>query len=229
LKPKKLKNLINRTRSALRWRVIEQVHNKNSIEITTDREKQTHTIFTPANPSPQNPLRDIEYLHELAHATLCETIHPVFSTHYFAIGTRDDDIRALTPIIRAASDWFADEWLMETCPELERAEIEEHYDLIIASLQRATGPVSAELLYGSSLMIAQGIKYLGKPNNTGGQLNEVVAAFLSVRPDKPTVAKFENLINRLAAPYCPLRVRQIHDGQIDVWEVTVACQAPDSH
>lgn len=78
-------------------------------------------------------------------------------------------------------------------------------------------------------MIAQGIKYLGKPNNTGGQLNEVVAAFLSVRPDKPTVAKFENLINRLAAPYCPLRVRQINDGQIDVWEVTLTNQAQASH
>jgi hypothetical protein len=88
--------------------------------------------------------------------------------------------------------------------------------LVSRSVAYGACPISAEVLYGSSLMIAQGIK----SNSTSGQLNEVVAAFVSVRPDNPTVAKFENLINRLAAPYCPLRVRQINDGHIDVWEVT---------
>ncbi|RQW89954.1 MAG: hypothetical protein EHM79_02285 [Geobacter sp.] len=206
MKPKKLKNLINRTRSALRWRIIEQTHNQDTIEIVSDRTERTHTILTPANPSPQNPLRDIEYLHELAHATLCETVHPVFSTHYFAADTPAEDIRTLTPIVRAASDWFADQWLMEHCPELERAEIEEHYELAMAALRRASGPVEAEVLYGTALMIAQGIKYLSKLNNTGGQLRDVVNAFLSVRTEKPTAKKMEFLINSLASPYTNLRV-----------------------
>jgi hypothetical protein len=219
MKPKKLKNLINRTRSALRWRIIERPHEHNTIEIITDREERTHTILIPATPTPDNPLRDIEYLHELAHATLCETVHPVFSTHYFAVGTDENDIRLLTPIIRAASDWFADQWLMENCPDLERAEIAEHYDLSVAAIQRTTGPVDAELLYGTALMLAQGIKYLGKPNQTGGQLRETIAAFLSINPAKPTPAKFETLINRLASPCYPLRVRQANDGDLDVWQV----------
>ncbi|MHC1697766.1 MAG: hypothetical protein AB9919_06860 [Geobacteraceae bacterium] len=215
MKPKKLKNLINRTRSSLRWRIIEQTHDQDTIEIVSDRTECTHTILTPTNPSPQNPLRDIEYLHELAHATLCETVHPVFSTHYFAAGTPAEGIRTLTPIMRAASDWFADQWLIEHCPELERVEIEEHYELAMSALQQATGPVEAEVLYGTALMLAQGIKYLGKPDNTGGQLREVVGAFLLVRPEKPTDKKMETLINRLSAPHSDLRVVLLNDG---VWK-----------
>lgn len=94
----------------------------------------------------------------------------------------------------------------------------EHLDLITRRLQEnASG--YPEMLYGAALVIAQGIRYCKADIKTGGVLKQAVDAFLSVPPEKPTVQKLETLINKLLAVLYPLRLRRIHDGEMDVWQV----------
>ncbi len=219
MKLKKLKNIIKKVSGNLNWLVVDEFTDRNVVEIISCQQTKTHIIYQPKNPKLDNPLRDIEYLHELGHATLCETIHPVFSTHYFAIGTSDDAISMLTPVIRCACDWFVDEWLMGICPELEQAEIDEHYSVIIRIMNKLEfNTLVPDEFYSFALILAQGVKYLRKPNNFSNYYKETVNTFLSVKSNKPTVIEFENLINGLSSIFYPIRVRHIFDGEYDVWE-----------
>lgn len=179
--------------------------------ITSDHRQQSHLISMPAS----GVVRPIEYLHELAHATLCEKVHHQFSTQYFK-GVAAEVLSAIQPASQAASDWFADSWLMSVCPDEERKEIDEHCKLVIESIRHQPGG-TPEMLYGSALMIAQAIKYCGRDIATGGLLQQAVEAFLSVEPDPPVISSLEQLINRLLAVLYPYRVRLDEDE----WKVEV--------
>ncbi len=219
MNPKKIKSLIRRARRFLTWRVTDQLHASGNMEIVSDPWERTHTIYTPADPSPDNPLRDIEYLHELAHATLCERVHHVFSTHYFEPGTPEDTLRLLTPVCRVASDWFADAWLMSVCPSEERSEIMEHFGIIRALLEQEQA-LNPEMLYGAALIIAQAVKYCGlkaRAYQSGGVLVQAIGALLSVDPAKPSVQNLETLINKLSACLYPIRVKfSVETGTISL-------------
>lgn len=196
MKPKKLKALIKKTQAALRWPVVV-VTRGDTLEIHSDHLQRKHTITLPADYGNAGDIRDIEYLHELAHATLCETIHPLFSTSCFQ-GCSQQTLDTIAPAFRACSDWFADAWLMKVAPELETAEIEEHCNLVLKTLEKGSKG-TPEFLFGAALMIAQGIYYCGYKLNLGGSLKQAVDAFLSVPPEKPTLQKYEKLVNLLLA------------------------------
>lgn len=210
---KKIKKLIKRTRHRLTWPVREIVSG-NTLMITSDHQDRTHLITIPET----GGLRDMEYLHELAHATLCETVHPMFSTQYFKRGTDPAHITLITPASQTASDWFADAWLMQVAPAEELAEIEEHFALICRSLQRDPSG-TPEHLFGSAMIIAQAIKYGRAEITCGGLLQQTVSAFLAVDPAIPTVEALASLVSGLLSVLCPYRVRLVQDDDLAAWEV----------
>lgn len=198
MKPKKLKSLIKKTESSLKWPV-SVVHHGDTLEICSDHEERRHIITWPADLKAAGQVRDIEHLHELAHATLCETVHPLFSTSYFE-NVPPSVLDQIAPAFRACSDWFADAWLMTVAPSAEGPDIDEHYDLVTRTLQEQP-LATAELLFGASLIIAEAIHWRKARPSLGGQVKETVDAFLSVPPEKPSVVKYQRLINLLLTPF----------------------------
>lgn len=212
---KRIAKLIKKTRHRLQWSVREvtgpDVH---TLEITTDHRERHHTIYIPAH-----DVRPIEYLHELAHATLCEQIHPQFSTQYFAIGIPDPIVRLIGAASQAASDWFVDEFLCALLPEETKAEVDEHLHMVSGALGKNPegGP---EMFTGFALIVAQAIRYCGYKIELAEPLKQAVNGLLSVPPDNPTVEKLQAAVNNLLACYCPHRVRLITDQDgLEVWGV----------
>lgn len=211
---KRIKKLIKKTRHRLNWPVREVTGPEiRTLEITSDHAARTHTIYLP-----DHDVREIEYLHELGHATLGEQVHPQFATQY-TVGADAETLHLIKPACQAASDWFIDAWLMQLCPDEERAEIEEHCALICRRLQgRQSG--TPDELFGGALMIAQAIKYCRAKIQTGGLLAPAVDAYLTIEPHPPTVTKLAAVINALlAAAGYPHRVRLIDDQGLESWEV----------
>ena len=195
MKPKKLKALIKKTQAALRWPVVV-VTSGDTLMITSTARPPQHIVTMPADLKSAGQVRDIEYLHELAHATLCETVHPIFSTN--TIEADAETISLVSPAFRACSDWFADAWLMKVAPNGELSEIDEHLELVMRYLQgdQAGG---YETLCGAALIIAQAVKYRGDSFRLGGQLQAAVNAFISTPCERPSVEKYVQLVNGLLA------------------------------
>jgi len=223
----RLKEKIDWVTGQLKWKTVMILKDRD-FEIVSDARKKEHTIFFP---SPGDPPRGIEYLHELAHALLAEK-HHLLSTAYFEKDTPEKLIKPLIWPIRTASDWFADDLLMEWVPEEEKAEIGEHLDLILSS----DLDVDLFTLYGGGLIFAQALYYDGcgkeryeneNPTHCAkfSFLWPVVSRLLQNPPKSEsgrsiTVEAKRNLINLLAAVTCKLRVEIItEDSGFDVWRV----------
>ena len=214
-----IKAKINEVLAALTWRV-EHEKGARDLEITSDPWSRTHTIKMPtAGPD----WRDIEYLHELAHATLAER-HHLLSTAYFERGIAQSGIDPLINPIRTASDWFADDLLMQWCPHEEAAEIREHAGYILDNL--AGFALQGEVLYGGGLFLAQQVHYRGvslclyqNRDALSWQFRRVVDILLDFDPSRPTVAEKRNLINRLAGLTCKMRVHITRQDGMDVWRI----------
>lgn len=206
-------------RARLSWPVREEAGTSAEFQVVSSPHRREHTIYWPAPDSPAGPPREIELLHELVHALLAEQVHHQFSGQYFARQTPENHIRAVAWACRAACDWFVDDQLVKLVPDQERSEIEEHFDLICQVFQ--AGPPQGDLFFllSAGLMIAQAVKYLEVQVQTGGQLKQVVDAFLSTPPEEPFVQALEGLVNKLLAAYTDLRVRLVNDGGWEVWGV----------
>jgi len=193
----------------LKWIVTYQ-HGGRDLEITSDPWTRTHTIKIPT----EGPdWRDIEYLHELAHATLAEK-HHLLATGWFVRGTDQAAIAALTNPARVAGDWFADDLLMRWCQDAETAEIREHAGYAMG--YSGTDPI---MIYGGGLFLGQAVHYLGdKIHTVPRRYRPVVDVLLATDPGKPTVSAKRDLINSLATLTCPYRVRMVRDGDVDVWK-----------
>lgn len=215
----KTKTIINKIRTGLTWSVRDEQANQGAFQIMSDPRRQEHIIYWPAPDSPAGPPREIEYLHELVHALLCEQVHYQFSGHYFARETPDSEIQIVGWACRAAADWFVDDALMRLVPDQEKAEIQEHLDLICEVFREGPPKPDIFLLITAGLMIAQATKYLGAQVPTGGQVTQIVDAFLSSPPENPSVQALERLINSLLAVYSDRHVRLVKDGELEVWEV----------
>lgn len=207
-----IKTKIEEVRSRLTWR-IEEKFGGSDLEITSDPWSRTHTIRIPTSGS---EWRDIEYLHELAHATLAER-HHLLSTAFFAPGFTPADISALTNPIRTASDWLADDLLMQWCPDEEADEIREHAGYVLRSIDR-----SLEIVYGGGLFLSQAVRYNldMRPHDIPRRFRPVANVLLACDPSKPSVDAKQKLINELAALTCRLRVSLSRDDGMDVWRIT---------
>ena len=213
-----VKRAIKKLRASLKWRVREEPGPPDTFHIVTDPHRQEHIIYSPAG-TPQNPLRPIEYLHELCHAKLAETVHPQFSGQKFKRGTPYEQIRQMALACRIANDWFADELLFALVPNEFKAEVQEHFDLITQALSQSPAG-GLFLVLSASLIIAQAIRYLGQKVEARGDLGRVVDALLATDPAKPSVQALEALLNRLLETYCRYQVRLVNDGGVEVWAVS---------
>ena len=203
-----IKTKIDEITGLLKWR-LEHEHGHHDLEITSDPWTRTHIIKMPTGGA---DWRDIEYLHELAHAVLAER-HHLLATAYFTRDTHPTDIKPLIDPCRIASDWYADELLVQWAPDEESAQIKEHADLV-----RQYPGTEREMIYGGGLCLAQVVQYLGDKRHAIPRRYRAVAdILLGADPGKPTVATKRGLVNALAALTCRQRVHLTHEDGMDVW------------
>lgn len=205
-----IKDKIQQVSSRLTWRV-EHETGARDLEITSNPWSRTHTIKLPTIGS---EWRDIEYLHELAHARLAEH-HHLLSTAYFMRGISQEEIAPLINPCRVASDWFADALLMLWCPADESAEIREHAGYAI----RYEGDDS-DMIYGGGLVMAQAVHWLAlQREEVPIQYRPVMEVLLSVPPETPSVKAKREIINQLAGLTCLSRVHLTRQEGMDVWRI----------
>jgi hypothetical protein len=214
---KKLKNLVNKARGELSWTVREAAQESGPLRIFSDPVVRTHTIFLPSSPTGKGLIQEILYLHELGHTLLCERVHPFFSSGFPISGLDEGQVPAVSPVLNAAGDWFVGHWMMEFCHDVAIAELQKEYEATAGMMEKGD-TASLDKFFVAVLIIAQSIKYLKAPVECSGFLDSAVKAFLAVPPEKPSVRKFENLINSLLSLGSPFQCRHMNSEGLDVLE-----------
>ena len=197
----------------LEWEVVYEASDKDHPEIISSPHTRRHHVYVPADAE----VSEIEMYHEYAHAYLCETVHPLLSGSAFERGTDYEAMVRLTPVLRAANDWFTDELLYSRWPDQERIEVEK----TIESLTKTT-ITTIELGTALALFLAQAERYDAKvrPHTLDKTLERLKAAFLSVDPSRPSKGALKRLVNRLIdALGLPYRVRIVMDVDEEVWRI----------
>jgi hypothetical protein len=217
MKTKKLKNLVKKAMGELSWPAREVVQPSGPIRIFSDPMDKTHTIFIPADPPADGQHPELLYLHELGHALLCERVHPFFSAGFPITGLEQRFVPAVTPLLNTAGDWFVGHWMTEFCRETAIAELEKEYEATAGMMDKGETP-SVDKFFVAVLIIAQSIRYLKVHVECSGFLDKAVQAFLAIPPEKPTVGKFEELVNSLLALGSPFRCRHVTSQGQDVME-----------
>jgi hypothetical protein len=211
-----MRRLIDTVASRLAWEVRHEQSASPELQIISDPWARRHTIHIPSGGV---DWRDIEYLHELAHAYLAERCHHLLGTAWFARQLPQAILRRLTPPLRCADDWYADALLMRRCPAEERAEIEEHAGYILA-LHRRSPRGDDELLYGGGLILAQAVKYAAyRPHDVPRRYRRAVEILLACNPDRPSVEAKRRLVNALLALTCDLRLSLAVREGVEVWDI----------
>ena len=207
----KIENIISATKNRLTWTIEHDLAGGRNLEITSDPWARIHTIHMPTQGT---DFREIEYLHEMAHAVLAEK-HHLLSTAWFMRGTPEAAYRKMTEPIRSASDWFADDLLMQWAPDEERAEIREHIGYAAKVVR-----LDNEIMYSGALFYAQGVKYCGnKRQDIPRRYRKPADILLAVDPGKPSVETKRGLVNNLAALTCNLRLILAVDDALEVWKI----------
>jgi len=217
MKTKKLKNLVKKATGELSWQAREVAQPSGPVRIFSDPVERSHTIFIPAEPPEDGQVLELLYLHELGHALLCERVHPFFSAGFPLTGLDQRFVPAVTPVLNAAGDWFVGHWMTEFCREVAIAELENEYEAIAGMMNKGETP-SVDRFFVAVLIIAQSIKYLKAQVQCSGFLDSAVQTFLAIPPEKPTIGKFEELVNSLLALGSPFRCRRVVSQGQDVME-----------
>jgi hypothetical protein len=217
MKTKKLKNLVRKALDELSWATREEAQETGPLRIFSDPVARTHTIFRPADSPEDGPLRELHDLHELGHALLCERVHPFFSSGFPVSGLDRELIPAVTPVLNVASDWFVGHWMIEFCHDVAIAELKKEYEATTEMVGKGETP-GVDKFFVAVLIIAQSVKYLKMPVACSGFLDSAVRAFLAVPPEKPSLLKIEELINRLLSLGSPFQCRHASSQGMDVLE-----------
>lgn len=195
---KTVRQAIRQVESSLTWQVVTIRHDQ-ALDIISDPTNQVHTIRLDREDGPAGPIRQIEYLHELAHAWLAER-EPVFCVHHFIAPGCDMSVvlQTLSDPVRMTADWFVDDLLMKWAPAAETAEIEEHVHLVRRTLCGDPTLAPSDM----SLVLAQGVYYnIASLPSSLHNLQELILPFLSVPPRKPSRDNFSRLFNSLLSPH----------------------------
>jgi len=226
MKPKSLKSIIKQARKGLQWPTIENPVDTPMIRIVSYPRCQSHTILMPDKL--HNRSTDMDYLHELGHAALCETVHPVFAANIqFAPQMKKRLFLPVIPALNAACDWYVGHWQMGICPDITLKHLKETLPVAEEVLSSPQLP-PLEVILDAAMIIAQAIHYLDEPLECGGALKLAVEAFLSVPPEEPSLDGCVQLVNRLMATYGNERVRFNEDGDATVWEVYLPEDTPSA-
>ncbi|GEM_PF-2523975 len=194
-----MNDLIQAALDRLQWKVTIQQNTNNLFTIDSYAHRKEHVIRWPQD-NPDNPARAIEYLHELVHAELAETVHPLFSGSVFVPGTDMNLLYNFQIAFQAANDWFVDGRLMTLCPEKEKAEILEHLNFVMPVIRYAK-KYNPKVLYMVGFMIAQAQYWCNKDIPIKGTLRTTVKAFTDMDPQQPTLENLNTLLDKLLAPY----------------------------
>ena len=218
MKPKSLKNLIKEVRGNLEWPVLEQPHDLPVLRIVSYPRTKSHVVLVPGK-GIEKRSTDLDYLHELGHATLCEKAHPVFSaSSHFASQESERHFLVLVPALNVALDWFIAHWQMELSPEITRKQMQKGLELSEEVLAMEQLP-PLEIILDAAGVIAQSIHFLGEPIECDGVLQTAVDAFLALPPDQPSAENCVLLVNLLMATYTDYRARLLHEGELFTWEI----------
>lgn len=217
MKMHSMENVIKKVQSNLKWPTLERDSELPVIRIVSDIKSHSHLIFMPEKL--HNKSSDLDYLHELGHATLCELVHPVFATNgQFAPLVNKKQFLPLLPSLSAASDWFVCHWQHKLIPEEMHKLIEENIPVVEEVLGMPDLP-PVEIILDASLIIAQAVYYMDEPIECDGVLKNLVDAFLSVSPKHPSAENCVHLVNLLMATYTVQRARLIPDDGVSVWSI----------
>jgi hypothetical protein len=217
MKTKKLKNLVKKAMGELSWPAREIAQPSGPLRIFSDPVERSHTIFIPADPPEDGQVPELLFLHELGHALLCERVHPFFSGGFPITGLEQRFVPAVTPLLNTAGDWFVGHWMTEFCREVAIVELEKEYEATAGMMDKGETP-NVDKFFVAVLIIAQSIKYLKVQVECSGFLDSAVQAFLAIPPEKPTIGKFEELVNSLLALGSPFRCRHVASQGQDVME-----------
>jgi len=216
-KTESLKGLIKRVRGDLAWPVIEQPHELSAIRVVSYPRTESHVVLFPDKQHQKST--DLDYLHELGHATLCERVHPVFSaSSHFASRESVHHFLMLVPALNAALDWYICSWQMGLSPQLTRKQIRQGLKTAEEVLGLAELP-PLEIILDAAGVIAQNIHFLEEPIECDGVLQTAVDAFLAMPPEQPSAESCVLLVNRLMATYTHYRTRLLQEGKLFTWEV----------
>lgn len=201
MKTKSIHKIIRHIESQLTWPVVRIMH-EDSLDIISDPRKRVHTIRFPAD-SQTDPVRDIEYLHELAHAYLAER-EPVFCVHDFITNgfsgmTIENALKLVSDPVRITSDWFVDDLVLQWEPTEQKKYIIEHVELLRRGLADSVIFPDA-LVLAAGHIFAQGIHYCKIKIPCPEPIKQIINMFLSVDPHTPTQANFSKLFNSLLTP-----------------------------
>jgi hypothetical protein len=227
METERLNNLVIKARGELSWTVHEVEREGGQLRIFSDPMEKTHTIYQPPPQTENSPVPELLFLHELGHALLCERVHPFFASGFPIYGLEQEQIQAVAPVLSAASDWFIGHWLMEFCPELALAELQDEYEATAEMMEKGETP-SIDKFFVAVLITAQSKKYLKAEVECSGFLESAVQAFLAVSPDKPSVGKLVELINRLLSLGAPYRCRRVTSLEQEVMEFFLSPDSPST-
>jgi hypothetical protein len=215
MKSKSLKSLIKTALKNLTWAYVDRPHDIPVIRIASNPVTQSHVIYMPDQL--HNKSSDLDYLHELGHATFCERVHPIFAanTLYSPLQNKREFVKVI-PALNTACDWFVGHWQIELSPNSSLKLLKKTLKTAEKILAEPTLPPLEIILY-AALLIAQAIRYLDEPVDCGGVLKVVVDAFLSIPPDEPSLDNCVLLTNKLLATYTDQRVRFVDAGDASSW------------
>ncbi|HEY5513000.1 MAG TPA: hypothetical protein VIK40_05075 [Geomonas sp.] len=226
MKKQSTKDLIKRVLSDLDWPILECATEMPMIRLISDHKNKSHIIYLPTKEN--NKSRDLDYLHELGHATLCEKVHYIFATNsQFPTLASKKQFLPLLPALSAASDWFVCHWQQEVLPAKMHKVIKGSMPVVAEILGQPTLP-PIEIILDASLLIAQAVYYLDEPIDCGGVLNDIVGAFLSVPPEHPSAENLLLLVNKTMAAYTTQRARLVPEDDYLVWDVYQPCEAKEA-
>ena len=181
---------IRKIMKGLQWEVtISEVGTKCDIE--SDELKKCHHIRLPKH----DPYKGLSTLHELCHANLAETVHPLFGAFIFASDSKKELVIASSSALQMAGDWFVDELEHSHAPGPYKKELAADFGMVpeILKLQQ----IDLRALCSTALLIAQSRRYLSFTIEVEGFLAELIHALEETDPSLPTIENLMKLANRL--------------------------------
>ncbi|HRR40077.1 MAG TPA: hypothetical protein P5244_02475 [Syntrophales bacterium] len=207
-----LQGIIEKAAGTLQWELHhEVVKGAKTCRITSDPHGRRHIIHLSDHPDATRPM---DYLHELAHASLAER-HYLLATAYFTRGTPTKYCDMIADAVLVAADWLADYLLFGWCPNDLKNEISIHIDMATEITDR-----KVQYIFYGGLIYAEAVLYLHmRRHDVPRRYRSVANTLLSHSPACPTINGLCNLINDLAGLTCSKRIKLVDDGGMEVWQV----------
>lgn len=197
---------------------VEELFMREAFEVSSDPGRQVHTVCWPRQGHGEPTF--YRYLHEMGHALLAERVHPQFSRPVFLKG-QDPALRnTYLPLFEAALDWFVEGLLMDLTPEFQVPDIEARFRQAAGLLRQGGALPSLDFVVDTGLALASFRQHCHLEFAAAGKLGEVLAAYLRIPPDKPSLFALHGLVRSLMKVFelhtaCLVRERGFQHWRIE--------------